>query len=149
MKRSYLHSTLLYLVVGLLAGSLLIRIFLPPYYFVKRAVPVKAFSAHELYQAVTAVPSIPSDTLAGKVILLQGLVSAVSQDYILIGKDHETIRCTFRKTIYDRKPDLRIGAEIVLKGLCQCQYMNQAVVSQCVVLNRKSPAGAEGDSPKK
>jgi len=148
MKRSFLHTTLLYLVVGLLTGSLLIRIFLPPYYYVKHVVPERDFSAHELYRAVTAVPSIASDTLAGKVILLQGVVGAMTKDYILIGQDNETIRCTFRKTIYDRKPDLRIGEEIVLKGVCLGQYMNQAVVSQCVVLNMKSPAVAGGDSSK-
>ncbi len=149
MRRSYLHSTLVYLAVGLLVGSLLIRIFLPPFYYVKRAVPVKAFSVQELYQTVAAASSVASDTLAGKVILVQGVVGGVTPDYLLIGQGHEMIRCTFRKTIYDRKPVLKMGTEIVLKGICQCRYMNQAVVSQCVLLNQKPEPGAGAESPLK
>lgn len=143
MRPSFLHKTLLHLIVGLLAGSLLIRIFLPPYYYVKRAVAEGNFSAQELYRAVTTVSTAASDTLAGKVVLLQGVVGAVTGDHILIGPETGTVRCTFRKTIYDRKHDLRIGEEVVVKGVCMGHYMNQAVLSQCVVLNEKPLAGTE------
>ncbi|MFH0760695.1 MAG: hypothetical protein V2A67_04250 [Bacteroidota bacterium] len=148
MKKSFLHSTLLYLVGGLLIASLLIRIFLPPYYYVKRALPERNFSAHELYETVTAVASASTDSLAGQVILLKGLVDSVNEQYAVIGKDSEIIRCTFRKTIYDRKPDLRIGEEVVLKGVCFGPYMNQVVLIQCVLMKQSYPAGISGDSSK-
>jgi hypothetical protein len=148
MKKSFLHTTLLYMLAGLLIVSVLIRVFLPPYYFVKRAVAEESYTAHELYRTVTAVPTGSPEYLAGKVIMLKGTVTSATDDYITMGTENEVIRCTFRKTIYDRKPEVKKGDEVVLKGICLGPGLPEVLVSQCLLVKEGSPDEFSGKKGK-
>jgi len=101
-----------------------------------KELPEGNFTASELFQEFTGDPTDAYIRLANKVIILEGEVAATGDGYIMVGKDMCVVRCIFRNSIYDRKPDLKTGDRVNLKGVCRGLNMTEVLVTHCIILNK-------------
>ncbi len=110
----------------------------PPYRNLEKEAPVGNFTADELFQGLAKDPAGGYIRLSGKVIIIEGVVAASGDGYVMLGKDMCVIRCTLRKTIYDKKRQFEPGKIVILKGVCRGMNMTEVVVSHCIVINNSA-----------
>lgn len=137
VKKSFHWSLIggiaLFLILTGAAG----RLVFPPFGNLLRELPAGNFTAGELFREFADDPSGACLRLANQVIILEGDVFEAGDGYIMIGKDMSPVRCIFRRSIYDRKPDLKPGGRITLKGVCRGLNMTEVLVTHCIVLNKR------------
>ena len=121
----------LFLVALCVAGWLVF----PLYRNLEKEAPVGNFTADELFQGLAKDPAGGYIRLSGKVIIIEGVVAASGDGYVMLGKDMCVIRCTLRKTLFDKTPKLEPGRAVILKGVCRGMNMTEVVVSHCIVIN--------------
>lgn len=114
-------------------------IFYPPYINLSKKLPEGNFSAGELVHEFTVDPSGAFLRLGDKVIILEGVVTAKSEGYLVMGSNLLKVRCVLRKTIYDKKPVVEAGEQITVKGICRGRNMTEILVDQCIMLKGGSP----------
>jgi hypothetical protein len=113
------------------------RLIFPPFGNLLQELPAGNFTAGELFQEFTGDPSGASLRFANEVIILEGEVFEAGDGYIMVGKDMSPVRCIFRRSVYDRKPALKTGEKITLKGVCRGLNMTEVLVTHCIVLNKR------------
>ncbi|MCX6227494.1 MAG: hypothetical protein NTV01_22620 [Bacteroidia bacterium] len=133
-------SSRCYLISGVALFLILIgvsiRLVFPPFGNLLKELPEGNFTAVELFQEFTGDPTGAWLRLANKVIILEGEVSAAGAGYIVMGKDMCVVRSIFRKSIYDRKPVLKTGDRVTVKGICRGMNMTEVLVTHCIILNK-------------
>ncbi len=132
IHRSRILGFALFLILIGVAG----RLIFPPFGNLSKELPEGNFTASELFQDFTGDPTFAYIRLANKVIILEGVVAATGDGYIMAGKDMYLVRCLFRKSIYDRKPGLKTGDRVTLKGVCRGLNMTEVLVTHCIILNK-------------
>ena len=113
------------------------RIIFPPWHHLEKELPEGSYTAVELFREFTSGPVAAGMHLTGKAVLLEDTISATGKGYICLGTDMTRIRCVFRNTIYDRKPDPKPGERVTVKGICRGQYLTEILISPCIVVNKK------------
>lgn len=137
VKKSF-HWTLTWgIAIFFILAGITGRLLFPPFGNLLQELPAGNFTAGELFQEFTADPSGACLRLANQVIILEGEVYKTGDRYIMVGKDMSPVRCIFRRSIYDRKPDLKTGERITLKGVCRGLNMTEVLVTHCIVLNKR------------
>lgn len=138
MKCSFLRSRFYVVAIFLVLTGVAVRLVFPP--FVNLSVELAAgnFTATELFHEFTDDPTKAYMELAKKVIILEGVIASTGDGFVIIGKDMCMVRCIFRKSIYDRKHDLKTGESITLKGVCRGLNMTEVLVTHCIVLNKSA-----------
>ena len=136
MKKSYLHSRLIVMVFGLVLLIVLLRLVFPPWFSIESEIPVANFSAHELFATFVEDPSEAHYQYGNKVIVIEGEVTAAGPGFVLMGKDMEIVRCTLRKTIYDRKKNYKPGDQVMFKGICGGLNLTELLITHCVDIKR-------------
>jgi hypothetical protein len=124
--------TIGFLIVVLTAAA--IRVVLPPYVNLSRALAEGNYSSGELFREFTADPNGSYRHLAGKVIIIEGAVFETGNGFVRIGQEMAPVRCLLRKTIYDRNPYFKTGDCIILKGVCQGLDMTEVIVTHCITI---------------
>ena len=120
------------MIVGGLILAILIRLFFPPGMDLMWKDEVGTFTAESLFRTFTDDPPGAHFVYGDKIIRVEGRVAASGQDYILLGKDMEIVRCMMRQSIYDRQRDLQVGQEVAIKGVCRGLNMTEILLTQCV-----------------
>jgi hypothetical protein len=133
-NRSYLIWGIALLIILGLGG----RLIFPPYGNLSKELSAGNFTAGELFQEFSGDPVRAYMLYANKAIVLEGAVAATGQGYIMVGENMSVIRCIFRKTIYDRKPGLKTGDRVILKGICRGLNMTEVLVTHCILINKVS-----------
>ncbi|MFA5814717.1 MAG: hypothetical protein WC865_03750 [Bacteroidales bacterium] len=136
MKKSYHQSRILGVALFLILIGVAGRLIFPPFGNLSKELPEGNFTASDLFQEFTSDPTGAYIRLANKVIILEGDVAATGDGYIMVGKDMCLVRCMFRKSIYDRKPGLKTGDRVTLKGVCRGLNMTEVLVTHCIILNK-------------
>lgn len=130
-KRIMISGIALFLVLT----AVTLWIFFPPYCNLARELPEGNYTAGDLFREFARDPAGAYMRLAGKVVILEGEVAETGNGYALVGKDMCLVRCVFRKSIYDLKPDLKTGGRVTLKGVCRGMDLTEVLVTHCIILN--------------
>jgi len=136
MKKTYHWSRILGITFFLVLSGVAGRLIFPPFSNLSKELPVGNFTASELFQEFTSDPTGAYILLANKVIILEGEVAATGDGYVMVGKDIFLVRCMFRKSIYDRKPGLKTGDRVTLKGICRGLNMTEVLITHCIIINK-------------
>ena len=136
MKKSHHRSRTLGVVLFLIVIGVLGRLIFPPFANLSKELPEGNFTSGDLFQEFTGDPTGAYIRLVNKVIILEGEIAATGDDYIMVGKDMCMVRCMFRKSIYDRKPCLKSGDRVTLKGVCRGLNLTEVLVTHCIILNK-------------
>jgi len=136
MKKSNNRSLILGIALFLVLFGVAARLIFPPFGNLSKELPEGNFTASDLFQEFTGNPTDAYIRLANKVIILEGEVAATGDDYVMVGKDMCLVKCMFRKSIYDRKPGLKTGDRVTLKGVCRGLNMTEVLVTHCIILNK-------------
>ena len=136
MKNSFKRFRIAGIVVFLILTGIVVRILFPPHYNLSDDLAAGNFSAGELFHEFTGDPAGAYIRYANQVVILEGSVTATGDGYIMLGRDMSLVKCVFRKSIYDRKPDLKPGDPVTLKGVCRGVNMTELVVTHCIVINK-------------
>jgi hypothetical protein len=132
MNRSRWFGVILLLV---LTGAA-VRLIFPPYVNLVKELPAGNFTANELFYEFTSDPLGAYERLGGKVIIFEGVVAATGEGYVLFGEGMSVVKCNFRKTIYDKKPQLSAGDRVTLKGVCRGLNLTEVLVTHCILLTK-------------
>ncbi len=137
--KNFFHRYWLWMAAAalLLTGAIIWLVF-PPYGNLASEVSEGSFTTEELFREFTGDPTGTSLRLSGKVIILEGKVAATDKGYIILGQEMVLIRCIFRKTIYDRKPNLAVGDSVTLKCVCRGLNLMEVLVTDCISINKVS-----------
>ena len=136
MKKTNIRFLIPGIALFLVFCGIGVRLVFPPFGNLPKELPEGNFTASELFQEFTHDPTDAFIRLANKVIILEGEVAASGDDFIIVGKDMYLVRCVLRKSIYDRKPGLRTGDRVTLKGVCRGLNLTEVVVTNCIILNK-------------
>lgn len=138
MKKTYHWSRILGITLFLAVIGVAGRLIFPPFGNLSKELPMGNFTAGDLFQEFTGDPTGAYIRLANKVIILEGEVAATGDGYIMVGKDMCLVRCMFRKSIYDRKPELKSGDRVTLKGICRGLNMTEILITHCIIINKST-----------
>ena len=136
MKKSYHRYRVLVVALFLVLIGVAGRVIFPPFANLFKELPEGNFNAIDLFQEFTDDPPDAYIRLAKKAIILEGEVAATGDGYIMLGKDMCLIKCMFRESIYDRKPGLKTGDKVTVKGVCQGLNMTEILVTHCIILHK-------------
>lgn len=132
--RYWFVGAAIFLIVICVAGWLVF----PPYRNLEKESPLASFTADELFQVFAKDPTGSYIRFSKKVIIIEGIVAASGNGYVMLGKDMCVVRCVFRETIYDKELRLKSGDVVLLKGVCQGMNMTEVVVTHCIVISKTS-----------
>jgi hypothetical protein len=138
MNRVMSRSRWLGVILLLVLTGAAVRLIFPPHVNLARELPEGNFTANELFYEFTSDPAGGYERLAGKVIILEGVVAATGEGYVLFGQEMSIVKCSFRKTIYDKKPQLIAGDRATLKGVCRGLNLTEVLVTHCILLNKSA-----------
>jgi len=138
MKKTYHWSRILGITLFLVFIGVAGRLIFPRFSNLSKELTAGNFTASELFQEFTSDPTGAYILLANKLIILEGEVAATGNGYIMMGKDMCLVRCMFRKSIYDRKPDLKTGDRVTLKGICRGLNMTEILITHCIIINKST-----------
>ena len=109
-------------------------LFFPPYSNLNRELSAGNFTASELFDEFVSDPTAAYIRFGNKVVILEGEVAATGDGYVLLGKEMRFARCIFRKSIYDKRPDLKTGERVTLKGVCRGLNMTEVYLTHCILI---------------
>jgi hypothetical protein len=136
MKRKGPGIWIWLVVIGLLVAGAALRVIFPLHGGLEKELPEGSYTASELFREFTSDPVGAYQLLASRVIILEDTVATFGDGFAVMGKDLCRVRCQFRRSVYDRKPEVETGDRITIKGICRGQYMTEILVTHCIIINK-------------
>jgi hypothetical protein len=134
MNRLFLYTRFLLIIGAFFVLGILIWLLFPAGYNIKRMPVAANMTAYELFDTYVADPPYAHFLYAGKVILIEGTLEDIGEDYVLMGSGMRVVRCELRNTIYDRKSLLKKGDKVIMKGICRGITLTEVLLTQCVLV---------------
>ena len=134
IEKSYLHKQLLIILLVTALVGVGIRLTFPPYFNIGKIQPVASYSSTKLFNSFVDNPIDAQGRLGGKAILLEGEITGLDENMILMGVGMEIIRV---KLIHDWRykiPEYKYGDHILIKGICQGIDLSEVLVSHSLIV---------------
>ncbi len=135
VQKSYLHKSLIRIILGLFLIAVIFRIIFPPYYGMAKRLPIAQMTDTELFDTFINNPVDAQSKYAQKVILLEGRVSSLDNGMVIMGTGMRVVRVVFQKQPLKRTPGFDVGQRLVLKGLCSGIDLNEVIVTHAIIVS--------------
>jgi hypothetical protein len=100
-----------------------------------KRLPTKELSDIELFDLFIANPVDAQSKLGHKIILLEGRVTEIDGNMIVMGSGLRSVRIVLQKRPFRKIPGFSLGQRLVIKGLCNGINLNEVVVSEAIIVS--------------
>ncbi len=128
-QKSYLHKALLIIMGTVIIVGITIAVLFPPYYNIARLKADTHITDSQLISAFNEDPVKAQGDYIHKVLLLEGRVTRLEDERIIMGTGLRTIRIDIRKRPFRPSPGFEIGQRLVIKGVCFGTDLNEVLMS--------------------
>ncbi|MCK5820269.1 MAG: hypothetical protein KAH17_00215 [Bacteroidales bacterium] len=134
MKKSYLHKLLSILLILLIVIGLGIRLIFPPYFNIGKLIPEASITESALFDSFITNPIDAQSRFAQQVILLEGRITGLDDDMILLGRGMEVVRIKLIKNWRYPVPEHNYDDKIQVKGICRGLDMTEVLVTHAFIV---------------
>jgi len=134
VKKSYLHKQLSILLLLLIVIGLAIRLIFPPYFNIGKLIPEASFTDSELFNSFISDPIDAQSRFAQKAILLEGRITGLDGNMIIMGKGMEMVRIKLIKNWRYPIPDYNYDDKIQVKGICRGLDLTEILVTHAFIV---------------
>lgn len=135
MKPSYLHKQLIFIILGLLLVGATIRFVFPPYFNIGKVPAEGSFSDTEIFNAFIKDPIDAQSRYAGKAIMVEGRITGIDGNMILMGKGMEVVRIKLMRSWRYQVPKFEHGNKILIKGICRGIDLTEVLVTHSLIIS--------------
>lgn len=110
------------------------RIVFPPFYNIGKLQPVQQLKDKELFDQFVLNPIDTQSRYALKAILVEGVITGIDNDMILMGSGMEIVRIKlFKNWRYDI-PEYKYGDYLLIKGICRGIDLTEVLVTNAIII---------------
>lgn len=126
---------LIIILIGIILIGVVTRLVFPPYYNIGSIKPKVTFSEVELFRTFVTYPIDAQNRYAQRAILIQGRITGIDDDMILMGQGMEIVRIKLIKNWRYPIPDYKTGDRVLVKGICRGMDLTEVLVTHAIIVN--------------